>query len=67
MTPDEYRAKWNLPADYPMVAANYSTSRSAISKAAGFGREKIEAEVKPNPVKGRKRGAKGAAVVTAAE
>jgi predicted transcriptional regulator len=67
MTPDDYRAKWNLPADYPMVAANYSASRSAISKAAGFGKKKIEPEVRPSSVKGRKRGAKGAAVATAAE
>jgi predicted transcriptional regulator len=67
MTPDEYRAKWSLPPDYPMVAPNYSASRSAISKAAGFGKKKIDSKVKPNPIKGRKSGAKGSAVATAAE
>lgn len=40
LTPAEYRAKWGLPADYPMVAANYAAERSAISKAFWFGRKK---------------------------
>jgi len=39
MTPDEYRAKWNLPADYPMVAPSYREQRSALAKAAGLGRK----------------------------
>lgn len=38
MTPDQYRAKWDLPADYPMVAPNYSEKRSALAKAIGLGR-----------------------------
>ncbi len=38
MTPDQYRAKWNLPADYPMVAPNYSTRRSDFAKKIGLGR-----------------------------
>ena len=67
MTPDEYRAKWNLPADYPMVAPNYSASRSALSKAAGFGKKKPELKVKPKPTKGRKIGARETAGATAAE
>src|SRR5450755_1717522 len=62
MTPDEYRAKWNLPADYPMVASNYSASRSAISKAAGFGRKKADVKAKPKATKGRSSGAKRAAI-----
>ncbi len=37
MTPEEYRAKWNLPADYPMVAANYAAQRSALAKKSGLG------------------------------
>jgi predicted transcriptional regulator len=65
MTPDEYRAKWNLPADYPMVAPNYSASRSAISKAAGFGKKKIDLKVKPKPSKGRKVGARDVAGASA--
>jgi predicted transcriptional regulator len=42
MTPDEYRAKWNLPSDYPMVAPNYAASRSAMAKASGLGRKPAE-------------------------
>ena len=37
LTPEQYRAKWNLPAEYPMVAANYRATRSAIAKAIGLG------------------------------
>jgi predicted transcriptional regulator len=39
MTPDEYRAKWKLPADYPMVAPNYTSRRSVIAKESGLGRK----------------------------
>ena len=67
MTPDEYRAKWSLPADYPMVAPNYSASRSALSKAAGFGKKKPELKVKPKLAKGRRNGAKDTAGAVAAE
>jgi predicted transcriptional regulator len=38
MTPDEYRAKWGLPADYPMVAPNYAKQRSAFAKEIGLGK-----------------------------
>jgi predicted transcriptional regulator len=37
MTPDEYRAKWNLPKDYPMVAPNYAEKRRALAKQIGLG------------------------------
>jgi len=41
MTPDQYRVKWKLPSDYPMVAPNYAAQRSAFAKNIGFGlREK---------------------------
>ncbi len=39
MTPDEYRAKWGLPADYPMVAPNYAKQRSEFAKRIGLGRK----------------------------
>lgn len=39
LTPDEYRAKWGLPADYPMVAPNYAAARSALAKTMGLGRK----------------------------
>jgi predicted transcriptional regulator len=38
MTPDEYRAKWGLAPDYPMVAPNYAAQRSAFAKEIGLGR-----------------------------
>jgi predicted transcriptional regulator len=38
MTPDEYRAKWGLPADYPMVAPNYAAQRSDFAKKIGLGK-----------------------------
>jgi predicted transcriptional regulator len=38
LTPDQYRAKWGLPADYPMVAANYAAKRSEFAKKIGLGR-----------------------------
>ncbi|MEQ8397199.1 MucR family transcriptional regulator [Thalassobaculum sp.] len=37
LTPDEYRAKWGLPADYPMVAPNYAQQRSEFAKKIGLG------------------------------
>lgn len=37
MTPDEYRAKWNLPKDYPMVAPNYVEKRRELAKQIGLG------------------------------
>ncbi len=44
MTPDEYRAKWSLPADYPMVAPNYAQQRSDFAKRIGLGRKGQETE-----------------------
>ena len=38
LTPDQYRAKWGLPADYPMVAATYAARRSEFAKKIGLGR-----------------------------
>jgi predicted transcriptional regulator len=38
LTPDDYRAKWGLPADYPMVAPNYAEQRSQFAKQIGLGR-----------------------------
>ena len=38
MTPQAYRTKWNLPPDYPMVAPNYASQRSAFAKSIGLGR-----------------------------
>ena len=40
MTPEEYRERWNLPADYPMVAPNYAKLRSKHAKNIGLGKKK---------------------------
>ena len=40
MTPEEYRAKWGLNSDYPMVAPNYSAQRSSFAKRIGLGRDR---------------------------
>ena len=39
MTPDQYRARWGLASDYPMVCPNYSSHRSALAKKVGLGRK----------------------------
>ena len=48
MTPDEYRAKWGLPDDYPMVAATYARLRSSLAVESGLG-------LKPEARAGRKK------------
>jgi predicted transcriptional regulator len=51
LTPDQYRQRWSLPADYPMVAPNYAAKRRDLAKKIGLGR-------KPGPRRGRKPAAK---------
>jgi len=48
LSPDQYRTKWGLPSDYPMVASNYAAQRSEFAKKIGLGRTA--------PAKGRRRG-----------
>ena len=43
MTPDDYRAKWGLPSDYPMVAPNYAEQRRTLAKAIGLGTKRKRA------------------------
>ncbi|MBV8564088.1 MAG: MucR family transcriptional regulator [Methylobacteriaceae bacterium] len=40
MSPEQYREKWDLPADYPMVAPNYAKARSALAKQMGLGQQR---------------------------
>jgi len=40
MSPEEYREKWGLPADYPMVAPNYAAARSELAKKMGLGQQR---------------------------
>ena len=52
LEPDEYRAKWGLSSDYPMVAPNYAARRSTLAKELGLGRKRqspIVAEAAPPP------------------
>ena len=48
MTPDEYRERWELPSDYPMVAPDYAEKRRELAKKIGLGR-------KPGQRRGRKK------------
>ena len=54
LTPDAYRTKWSLPADYPMVAPNYAASRSVLAKKLGLGR-KPAAKAKTTHTRRRKK------------
>jgi predicted transcriptional regulator len=56
LTPEQYRGKWGLPSNYPMVAPNYAAKRSTLAKAIGLGRKPAapEPEVARKPV-GRPR------------
>ncbi|BDA86351.1 MucR family transcriptional regulator [Aureimonas sp. SA4125] len=57
LTPDEYRRKWGLPSDYPMVAATYAARRSELALNLGLGRKKAEPVVEPARKAGRGRNA----------
>ena len=60
LSPDQYRAKWGLSPDYPMVAPNYAKQRSELAKSMGLGRKRTEtvaegeAEAKPKGQRRRK-------------
>jgi predicted transcriptional regulator len=66
MTPDEYRAKWGLPKDYPMVAPNYAAQRSELAKALGLGQQRrkraetVTPDTAPKAKRGRPRKTKAA-------
>ena len=48
MTPDDYRKRWGLPSDYPMVAPNYAATRSKLAKKIGLGRKPGTKAKKPS-------------------
>jgi len=58
LTPDEYRTKWGLPKDYPMVAPAYSAQRSSLAKSLGLGRKAAPAPAPEVKAPGAKRGPK---------
>ncbi len=47
LTPEDYRVKWNLPVDYPMVAPNYAAARSELAKKMGLGQQRAQKTKKP--------------------
>jgi predicted transcriptional regulator len=49
MSPDEYRRKWNLPSDYPMVAPNYAEKRRTLAHSIGLGRKSADVAPPPEP------------------
>ncbi len=51
MTPDDYRKRWGLPRDYPMMAPNYAKQRSALAKKIGLGRKPGTKAKKPSKTK----------------
>jgi len=65
LTPDQYRERWGLASDYPMVAPDYAAKRSSLAKSIGLGRkaavaviEEVEIEEAPAPkTRGRKKAA----------
>jgi predicted transcriptional regulator len=54
MTPDQYRAKWGLAKDYPMVAPSYAAQRSLLAKASGLGR-KAAAKTPPKKASAKRK------------
>lgn len=55
MTPEQYRTRWGLPHDYPMVAPQYAAHRSALAKKIGLGSSRKTLAAKPEPVVARER------------
>jgi predicted transcriptional regulator len=60
LTPDQYRAKWGLPRDYPMVAPNYAAARSELARQMGLGarrrkRPEPEPAQPPAPARGQRK------------
>ncbi|HEU4519779.1 MAG TPA: MucR family transcriptional regulator [Microvirga sp.] len=53
LTPEQYRSKWGLPAEYPMVAPNYAKARSELAKSMGLGQQRKRATKAGTSGKGR--------------
>lgn len=56
MTPDDYRARWGLPPDYPMTAANYRARRSELARSLGLGQSRAKKAADKDRSGGRSRG-----------
>ena len=59
MTPDDYRTKWGLPRDYPMVAPSYAATRSSLAKQIGLGRKATQPATEPEVTQLPARRARG--------
>jgi len=59
LSPEQYRARWNLPATYPVTAPKYSERRSKIAAAIGLGRKRSSIKPAPEPVQRVKAGVSG--------
>jgi predicted transcriptional regulator len=59
LTPDQYRQKWGLPRDYPMVAPNYAKARSDLAKSMGLGRKRDASDASKAGGSRRGRGRRG--------
>ena len=57
VSPEQYRAKWKLPLDYPMVAPNYSVKRSDLARSLGLGRKPGQVLAKAAPAKAKRKAA----------
>lgn len=71
LSPDEYRQRWNLPRDYPMVAPAYAAARSSLAKSMGLGRKRaaqapVPAAVEEKPKRTRAPRAAASATKTSA-
>ena len=67
MTPAEYRTRWGLPSDYPMVAPAYAAKRSELAKSIGLGRKPVETAPEPEQSGGPEAGPPGGGRSQAAE
>jgi predicted transcriptional regulator len=62
MTPEQYRERWNLPHDYPMVAPNYAEHRSLLAKKIGLGKKPAPPPARAKPTRARRIAAAAEAV-----
>ena len=63
LTPDDYRKRWGLPNDYPMVAPAYAAQRAELARSIGLGRRPVEAASAPEPEPAAQKPARRVAVV----
>lgn len=61
LTPEQYRQKWGLPADYPMVAPAYAEARSQLAKKMGLGQQRRKVPAAPAPTPAKRGRAKASA------